>query len=72
MYSASKREVGEHSNKVHLELGAEFFSGYLEGQYYLLETGILGSASDRDLLIKNMGFCYRCSSSLNKATLTET
>ena len=28
--------------------------------------------SDRDFLMKNTGFCCRCSSSLNKAALTET
>ena len=30
------------------------------------------SASDMDLLIKNMGLCLRCSSSLNKDALTNT
>ena len=30
------------------------------------------SASDRDFLIKNIGLYFQCSSSLNKATLTET
>ena len=42
MYSASQREVGEHSDKMRLEVGAKFFSGYPEGQSRLLETGILG------------------------------
>ena len=31
-----------------------------------------GVVTDRDLLIKNMGFYFQCSSSLNKAALTET
>ena len=29
------------------------------------------SASDKALLIKNMGLCFRCSSSLNKVALTD-
>ena len=29
-------------------------------------------ASDRDLLTKNIGFCFRFSSPLNKVALTET
>ena len=40
MYSASQREVGEHNDKVHLEVEAEFFGGYLEGQSCLLVTDI--------------------------------
>ena len=42
MYSASQREVGEHNDKVRLEVGAEFFGGYPNGQSRLLETGISG------------------------------
>ena len=40
MYSASQRKIGEYSNRVHLEVGAEFFGGYPEGQCRLLEMGI--------------------------------
>ena len=40
MYSASQREVGEHSDRVRLEVGAEFFCDHLEGQNRLLEAGI--------------------------------
>ena len=42
MYSASQRKVGEYSNRVRLEVGAEFFSDYPEGQCCLLETDVLG------------------------------
>ena len=28
MYSASQREVGEHSDRVHLEVGVEIFGGH--------------------------------------------
>ena len=31
MYSASQREVGEHNDRVHLEVGVESFGGHLEG-----------------------------------------
>ena len=31
MYTASQREVGKHSDRVRLEVGAEFFGDYLEG-----------------------------------------
>ena len=40
MYSASYREVGEHSDGVRLEVGAEFLGGHPEGQSRLLEMGI--------------------------------
>ena len=36
------------------------------------QDGCIGFTLDRDFLIKNMGFCCRCSSSLNKVALTET
>ena len=62
MYSTSHREVGEHSDRVRLEVKAEFFGRHPEGQSSLLETGI-SSFSDRDLLMKNMGFYCQCSSS---------
>ena len=65
-------KVGEYSNRVSLEVGTEFFSCYLEGQCRLLETGISGFCLDKDLLIENMGLCFRFSSSLNKAALTKT
>ena len=41
MYSASQGKIGEHGYWVCLEVGAEFFGGYLEGQRRLLEMGIL-------------------------------
>ena len=40
MYSDSQREVGEHNDRVCLEVEAEFFSGHLEGQSRLLEMSI--------------------------------
>ena len=42
MHNASLREVSEYSNRVRLEVGVEFFGGYLEGQGRLLKAGILG------------------------------
>ena len=42
MYSASQRKVGEHSNRVRLKVGAEFFGGYPEGQCRLFEMSIPG------------------------------
>ena len=42
MYSASQRKVGEYSNRVRLEVGAEFVDGYLEGMCRLLEMGVSG------------------------------
>ena len=42
MYSASQREVGEHSDRVRLEVRAEFFGGYLEGKSHLREISISG------------------------------
>ena len=42
MYGASQRKVGEHSNKVCFEVGAEFFNGDPEGQCRLLQTGVPG------------------------------
>ena len=40
MYNVSKRKVGEHNNRVRLEVGAELFGDNPEGQCCLLETGI--------------------------------
>ena len=40
MYNVSKRKVGEHNNRVRLEVGAELYGDYPEGQCCLLETGI--------------------------------
>ena len=72
MYSASQREIGEYSSRMRLEVGVEFFGGYPEGQRACSRRVYRVSASDRDLLIKNMGFCCPCSFSLNKAALAET
>ena len=40
MYSASQREVGEHSDRVGLEVGAEFFGCHTEGRSRVLDMGI--------------------------------
>ena len=42
MYSASQWKIGEYIDMVRLEIGAEFFGSYLEGQCYLLEMGVTG------------------------------
>ena len=42
MYSASQREVGEYSDRVHLEVGMKFFSYHPKSQCRLLEAGISG------------------------------
>ena len=50
MYSASQREVGEHSDRVRLEVGAE--STTLGVGAACLRRVYQVSASDRDLLMK--------------------
>ena len=72
MYSASQRKVGEYNNRVFLEVGTEFFSYYPKDQCRLLKMSISSFCLDRDLLIENMGLCFRCSSSLNNVALTKT
>ena len=52
MYSACKREVGEYSHRVRLEVGTKFFSSYLESQCRLLETGISGFFFEQGLAYK--------------------
>ena len=42
MYNTSQREVGEYSDRMHLEVGTKLFRGYPEHQCRLLEKGILG------------------------------
>ena len=42
MYNAFKGKVGKYSNRVRLEVGVEFISGYPEGQCRSLETDLLG------------------------------
>ena len=42
MYSASQREVSEHSDRVRLEVGVEFFGNHPGGRSRLLETCISG------------------------------
>ena len=65
-------KFGENDNRVCLEIRAEFFGCYPEGQRRLLETSVSSFYLDKDLLTKNKGLYYLCSSSLNEATLTET
>ena len=72
MYSASQRKIGEYSNRVRLEVGSEFFDATLRASAACSRQVYRVSSSGRDFLIKNMGFCCRCSSSLNKVALTET
>ena len=72
MYDASQGKIGQHDDRVCLEVRVEFFSCHMESQRCLLEKGIPVSTSDRDFLTKNTGLCFRFSSSLNKAALTKT
>ena len=72
MYSASQRKVGEYRNNVRLEIGAQFLAATLRASAAYSRRVYRVSASDRDLLIKNMGFYYLCSSYLNKVALIET
>ena len=40
MYSDSQREVGEHNDRVRLEVGVEFFGSHIEGQTACSRWGI--------------------------------
>ena len=51
MYSASQREVGEHSDRVGLEVGAEFFDGSKDNEWK-------NAVDDAKLLLK---FCKTAS-----------
>ena len=54
-----------------LEVGVKLLNCHIKGQCRLIETGIRGYASNRDLLMKNIGLCFRFSSSLNKTAPTK-
>ena len=40
MYSASKREIAQHDDRVRLEVRAKLLSRHMEGQCHLFEKGI--------------------------------
>ena len=42
MYSASQREIGQHDNRVCLDVRAKLLSYHRESRCYLFETGIPG------------------------------
>ena len=72
MYGAPQGKISQNDNRVCLEVRVEFLSFHTEGQRCLLETNDRVSASNRDLLMKNIGLCLWFSYSLNKAALIET
>ena len=73
MYSPSQREIGQHDNRVQLEVGAKLFSCHTRKASVACSIRVYRvSASDRDFLTKNISLCFRFSSSLNKAALTNT
>ena len=42
MYSASQSEIGQHDDRVWVEVGAKLLSCHIEGECCLFEMGILG------------------------------
>ena len=73
MYSPSQREIGQHDDRVHLEVGAKLFSCHTWRVSAACSRRVYRVyASDKDLLTKNISLCFRFSSSLNKAALTNT
>ena len=40
MYGASQGKIGQHDDRVCLEVRAEFFSRHMESECHLLKTGI--------------------------------
>ena len=72
MYSTLHKEIGHHDDKVRLEVGAKLFSCTRRASAACLRQVYQVSASDRDLLTKNIGLCFWFSSSLNKDALIDT
>ena len=67
MYSASHGEIGQHDDSVCLEVWAKLLSSSVTYSRWVYCV----SASNRDLVTKNIGLCFRFSSSLNKAAHAE-
>ena len=67
MYSASHREIGQHDDGVYLEVWAKLLSSSVTCWRLVYRV----SASDRDLVTKNIGLCFWFLSSLNKAAHAE-
>ena len=72
MYGASQGKIGQHDDRVCLEVRAEFFSCTRRASVVFLKRVYRVSASYRDFLKKNTGLYFRFSSSLNKDALIET
>ena len=71
MYSASKGEIGQHDDRVCLEVGAKLLAATWRASVACSRRVYCVFASDRDFLINNIGLSFCFSSSLNKATLIE-
>ena len=71
MYSASQREICQYDDRVCLEVGAKLLSHHMESSVACPRWVCWVSTSNRDLLMKNIGLCFRFSFSLNKVSLTE-
>ena len=67
MYSASHGEIGQHNDRVCLEVWAKLLSSSVTCSRWVYRV----SALDRDLVTKNIGLCFRFSSSFNKAAHSE-
>ena len=72
MYSGYQREVREYNNRMRLEVGTKFLAATLRVSAACSRPVYWVSASDKDLLTKNIGLYSQYSSSLNKVVLIET
>ena len=71
MYNASQGEIGQHEDRMCLEVGVKFLSYTQRANATCSRQVYRVFALDRDLLMKNIGLCFRFSSSLNRVALTE-
>ena len=71
MYGALQGKIGQHDDRVCLEV-TSFLTATWRTSVACSRRVHRVSTSNKDLLMKNTGFCFWFSSSLNKAALTET
>ena len=69
MYGASHGKIGQHDDRVCLEVRASFLATTQRAGAAYSRRVYRVSASNRDLLTKNTSLYFQFSSSLNKAAL---
>ena len=67
-----QREIGQHNDRVCLKVGRSFLASTGKASAACSRQEYRVSTYARNFLMKNIGLCFRFSSSLNKVALTKT